>query len=103
MKVTNKNSYISCFEGFSNFGEVPYAHIYMVGYKMRAEERQNITVLDFPKFVRENGKDYLVKDLFETDLEEKFPKLKKVRIPNGAAVWSFLDSLKKHSIEVEMY
>ena len=103
MKVTNKNSYISCFEGFSNFGEVPYAHIYMVGYKMRAEERQNITVLDFPKFVRENGKDYLVKEIDYRDLRSIFPKLKKVRIPKGVAHRDFLDMLTKYSIELEEY
>lgn len=103
MKVTNKNSYISCFNGFINLGVEPYAHITMVGSKMSAEERQNITVLDFPKFVRENGNDYLVKDLYETDLVQKFPKLKKVRIPNGVALPNFLDFLAKHSIEVEKY
>ena len=70
---------------------------------MSAEERQNITVLDFPQFVRENGKDYLVTDLYEVSVKTYFPKLKKVRIPKGAAHRYFLQLLINYSIELEEY
>ena len=103
MKVTKKNSFISCYNGFLSLGEEPYAHITWIGVRMRAEEQQNITVLDIPKFVRENGKDYLVKEIDYRDLRSIFPKLKKVRIPKGVAHRDFLDMLTKYSIEVEEY
>lgn len=79
------------------------ARIDDVGSGMSAEERQNIIVLDFPKLVHANGKDYLVKELFASDVHSRFPKLKKVRIPEGAASWEFHYILKRYSIEVEEY
>ncbi len=103
MRVTKEIAEIRYFE----FNKTCY--IGNVGKNMSEKEREKVTILEFPKVIKDDGKNWRVDTISFHNVkgviklgsyyfqEYYFPKLEKVKIPKGVQLFS------EDGIEVERY